>query len=99
MNQRKVLEEVAKLVKAKEKVQENINRIENGTAKDICSISTTDSRFRDDYRFFGPNDHWANNERFYNKIKYLILAEMKETLDEINAEIDKRVAFKDSPES
>ncbi|UOQ85669.1 hypothetical protein [Gracilibacillus salinarum] len=99
MDQRKVLSEVAELVKAKERVQQNIDRIESGTAKDICSISTTDIRLRDDYRFFGPNDRWANKERFFNKIKYLILAEMKETLDEINAEIDKRVAFKERAES
>jgi hypothetical protein len=94
MNQRNVLREVNKLLEAKEKVQQNIDRIENGTVKDICAMSATDPRYRDDYLFFGYNDKWVNKERFYNKIKYLILAEMKETLDEINAEIDKRVAFK-----
>lgn len=94
MDQRKVLREVDRLINAKEKVLENIERIENGTVKDICSLQATDSRLRDDYTFFGYNDRWIDKERFFNKIKYLILAEMKETLDEINTEIDKRVAFK-----
>lgn len=95
MNQRNVLREVNKLLDAKEKVQENIKRIENGTLKDICAMSATDPSYRDDYTLFGYNDRWVNKERFYNKIKYLILAEMKETLDEINADIDKRVSFKE----
>ncbi|MFC4387495.1 hypothetical protein ACFOZ1_06670 [Gracilibacillus marinus] len=94
MDQKKVLRTVSKLLEAKEKVQENIKRIEDGTIKDIYSLKATDPRYRDNYVIFGYHDQWINKERFFNKIKYLILAEMKETLDEINVEIDKLVTFK-----
>ena len=94
MSHRKTIEQVARLLDRKEKLERNINFIKSNNFKNFEHIEMTTTS-RNSFVMVNSYDSWLNHERFWGKLKYLILAELEETLSEINAGIDSKVTFKE----
>lgn len=84
---------VYKLSEAKEEILNRIELIENNKHDTIHYLKLDGFAERSFDR--GNYERWFNGKRLYTKVKYLLIAELKETLDEIQNEIDKLVVFKE----
>ena len=89
MNEFEVIKYVHKLLERKEMLTKDIGIIE-----DDAMPLVTEVVLRNKNNLTSRSFEFFNRERFYGKAKYLILAELKETLDEVNAEINKLIEFK-----
>lgn len=94
MTQLEALGKVEGLLRAKEKIKKNIAYIKADSFHEIESIEMRTEAYNA-YFIFGHNDRWINRERVWGKLKYILLAEMEETLQEINTGINKLVIFKE----
>ena len=91
MNQIEILEQAKVLLMSKQRIELNIDYIKND---EIQRVSEFKTKLAGGFEH-SLISHVINKERLWNKMKYLILAEMEETLDEINAKIDNLVTFKE----
>ncbi|GIO22458.1 hypothetical protein [Oceanobacillus sp. J11TS1] len=87
-----VLKHVAKLIFKKEDLNKWLEAVESEETNGASEIRLNNVRGG------WKNVELINPERFFSKVKYLIIAELKESLDEVNAEINKLIEFKGADE-